>query len=281
MKYKVISLILFLMMVAFSFDFKNEIKPAKIIHAMNDSIKSIKTLRAKVSSLERIERSFSSAHSEVKIQTSPRKIYFINKLKKLEILFNPDISKYKAIVKPHVFPYITLSLDPTGNIMRKNQHYTINELGYEFIGKSLALTVKKDIQGVNSFTYKGKHLKNGYLCYLLEYENNQYDYTDYIVGEKETVSFIAYKLCVNDYLLRYKNDLLNEFSYLRKGRVLKVPTLYCKRAILYIDEKLMLPISLSLFDDVGLFESYEYSDLIINKPFKENDFLKNNKEYGF
>lgn len=248
---------------------------------MHDSIRNIKTMRANVGSLERIENRFSSAHSQIKLQTKPRKIYFINPTKKLEILFDSEVSNYKALVKPHVFPYMTMSLDPTGNIMRKNQHYTINELGYEFIGKSLALTIKKDKDGVNSFSYRGKVQKNGYSCYLLEYENNQYAYTEYTVGERETASLIAYKLCVNDYLLRYNNDLLNEFGYLRKGRVLKVPTLYCKKAILYIDETLMLPISLSLYDDLGLFESYEFSGIEINKPFKENEFSRNNKAYGF
>jgi hypothetical protein len=39
---------------------------------------------------------------------------------------------------------MTISLDPTGNLMRKNQHYTINELGYSFIGHSIALTINKD-----------------------------------------------------------------------------------------------------------------------------------------
>lgn len=281
MKYKVISSVLFFLFAIFSFKMGSDIRPVKILLQMHDSIKNIRTLRASVASLERIENRFSSARSEIKIQTQPRKIYFINPSKKLEILFDSELSNQRALVKPHVFPYITMSLDPTGNIMRKNQHYTINELGYGFISKSLALTIQKDKDGVNSFTYRGKTTKNGYTCYLLEYENNQYAYTNYTIGEKETASFIAYKLCVNDYLLRYNNDLLNDFGYLKKGRVLKVPTLYCKKAILYIDEVLMVPISLSLYDDLGLFESYEFLNVEINKPFLENEFSRNNKSYGF
>jgi hypothetical protein len=264
-----------------SFRNKTDVKPAKILHQMYDSIKSIRTLRQTVSAIERIDKKYTTAGSEIKLQMHPRKVYYHNKGKKLEILYNSETSAHKALVKPHVFPYMAITLDPTGNIMRKNQHYTIHELGYDFIGKSIALTINKDKEGLSNFTYHGKVVKNGYHCYFLEYENKNYTYTTYTVGEKETASLIAYKLCVNDYLLRYKNDLLNDFGYLKKGTVLKVPTLYCKKAVLYIDDKLFLPVSISIYDDIGLFESYEYTNIEINKPIKPEEFNRDYKGYGF
>ncbi len=248
---------------------------------MYDSIKTIRTVRQRISALERIDQQFVKASSEIKLQTQPRKLYFINRSKKLEILYNGDLYGNKALVKPHVFPYLTLTLDPVGNIMRKNQHYTINELGYDFIGKSIALTLAKDKEGLNNFTYHGRVQKNGYNCHFLEYENKSYTYTNYIVGPKETASIIAYKLCVNDYLLRHKNNLLNEFGFLKKGTIIKVPTLYCRRAIIFIDEKLMLPIALSLYDDIGLFESYEYTQIEINRPISPEEFTRDYKDYNF
>ena len=274
-------IIFLILLLGFSFKHTIDIKPAKILHQMYDSIKNIKTMHTKVSALERIGSKFSSANSEYILQMQPRKLYFINRDKKLEILYNYELYGHKALVKPHVFPYMTLNLDPTGNLMRKNQHYSINELGYAFIGNSIALTLSKDKDGISNFAYAGKVKKNGYNCHLLEYENKNYTYTDYEVKEKETATSIASKLCVNDYLLRDKNDLLNDFSYLKKGKTLKVPTLYCKKAILFIDEKLMLPVSLSIYDDTGLFESYNFSAIEINKPVKEIDFRRDNKNYGF
>ena len=281
MKFKVVSLFTFVLFLVFSFNKTYNPRPVKILHQLFDSIKNVKTLRVKVTSLERIEKKFLSANSEMKIQTSPRKLYFVNKFKKLEILYDGELAPNKALVKLHSFPYLSLSLDPMGNLMRKNQHYTINELGYEFIGKSVALTISKDKNGVNNFTNKGRVIKNGYTCYLLEYENTAYSYIDYTVGIHETVSIIANRNCVNDYLVRYRNNLLNDFGFLKKGTVIKIPTLYCKKALMYIDEKLMLPVSLSLFDDVGIFESYDFSGIEVNKPFKENEFKKDNSDYGF
>lgn len=281
MKHLVTIVSFILLLSVFSFDNKTELKPARILHQMYDSIKTIKTLRQKVKAIERVETKFVSASSEIKVQTHPRKVYFNNKEKKIEILFDSEISQHKALVKVHTFPYISLSLDPSGNMMRKNQHYSLHELGYDFIGKSVALTISKDKDGLANFKYLGKVNKNGYNCHLLEYENKNYSYVSYKVGEKETASIISYKLCVNDYLLRYKNDLLNEFGFLKKGTILQVPTLYCKKAILFIDDRLFLPVALSIYDDIGLFESYEYTAIELNRPFHPDEFKKSYKGYGF
>ncbi len=281
MRTKIFILILPVLLAGLSFMDPKDLKPAKILHQMYDSIKNIKTLRVKVSGLERMDKKFNTSQSVYKVQTSPRKIYLINPEKKIEILYNPELYGSKALVKPHTFPYITISLDPTGSMMRKNQHYSINEVGYTFIGTSIALTISKDKNGIENFTYLGKTVKNGHNSYLLEYENKNYSYIDYTVGDKETASGLAAKLSVNDFLLRDKNGLINDFGYIKKGTVLKVPNLYCKKAILFLDEKLMLPISIALYDDVGLFESYDYADIIINKPFKDDDFKKDNKDYHF
>lgn len=252
-----------------------------LLQQMQDSIRKIKTLRMKISALERIEKTFISARSEIKLQNHPFKVYFHNKEKKLEILFDSGNDNEKAIVKPHVFPYFTLSLDPRGALMRKNQHYTIHELGFNFIANSILLTIRKDPEGIRNFKYFGRVQKNGVNCILVEYENKAYGYTDYTVGERETATTIAFKLIVNDYLLRYRNNLVNEFGFLKKGMVIKVPTLYCKKAVIFLDEKRMLPISISLYDDMGLFENYEFSDIQINPVLTDLDFSRKNPAYHF
>ncbi len=257
----------------------NSIETSTILRQMYDSIRNVKTLRISIVAIERLGNSFASAGSEVKLQMNPRRLYFNNKAKKLEILFDQNSNNNKALVKPNHLP--NLNLDPTGNMMRKNQHYTIHELGFDFIGRSIALTLAKDKEGLKNFVYKGKSKKFNYNCYLLQYENSSYTYIEYTVGAKETASSIAAKLIVNDYLLRYKNDLLNDFGYLKKGKKILVPNLYCKKAVIFIDEKLMLPVAVSLYDDIGLFESYEYPSMTINSTIKEEEFNKDNKEYNF
>src|SRR4051794_34386680 len=85
-----------------------------LFRQMYDSIKNVKTVRQNVSALERTENKYLLTNSEIKVQNLPRKIYFSNPSKKLEILYNSDLYTNKAWVKPHIFPYMTLLLDPRG-----------------------------------------------------------------------------------------------------------------------------------------------------------------------
>jgi hypothetical protein len=264
-----------------SFRFKHDLKPARILQQMNDSIKNIHTLRTNIYALERVEDKYLVVSSFIKLNVNPRKLYFKNPQKKLEILYYEGKMNNKALVKSNVFPYVSILLDPTSNIMRKNQHYTIHELGFDFVGKSIAFTISKDKDGLANFKYQGRVLKNNRYCHYIEYENKNFTYVDYKVGLKETVASIAMKEVINDYLIRYKNDLLNEYGYLKPGSVLKVPTLFCKKAALYIDEKLMLPVSVSLFDESGVFENYEFSNIEVNKAIQEEEFSRNYVDYKF
>lgn len=266
--------------ILFRLGFSQHHNPLKIVVDMIDSVKNVKTLRVKITALERVNKNYLTASSEIKLNVSPRKLYFINRSKKLEILYLEGINNNKAFVRPH-FPNITFSLDPIGNTMRKNQHYTIHELGFGFIANTIALAFSKEKDISKNVSYHGKHEKNGYLCHLIVYECKAFTFSDYIVQKKETVSGIAAKLNVNDFLLRSKNDLFNDFGYIKSGTKIQVPDYYCKKAVLYIDEKSLLPVSVIIYDDEGLFESYDYSNIIYNKPVAPEEFTKNYKEYRF
>lgn len=262
---------------------KEQLKEFKIITDMMDSVKKNTYLRCNMKSLERVETGYAAASTSIKVQALPRKCYLRNSEKKLEVLYNADLSKTKCVVKPHVFPYFTLNLDPSGNLMRKNQHFTIFELGFEFIGKTIAIALSKEKDQI------AKHLtlmpnkveKNKMNCHLFIYENNSFGYHDYTVQDKETVSSISAKFVVNDYMVRTKNKLYDDYGYLKKGSVIKIPTFYCKKALFYIDDKTLLPVCVIIYDEVGLFESYEYFDLEINKPIPVAEFTKTFKGYGF
>ena len=261
---------------------REQLKDFKIITDMMDSVKKITYLRCNMKSLERIETGYSVAYTSVKLQTSPRKSYLQNREKKLEVLYNSETSKNKCIVKPHVFPYFTMNLDPTGNLMRKNQHFTIFELGFDFTVKTIAIALSKEKEQIaKHLILAGKVEKNKMNCYLFVYENNNFTYNDYVVQEKETVSSIASKFVANDYMIRTRNKLYDDYGYLKKGSIIKVPSFYCKKALFYIDEKSLLPVCVVLYDEVGLFETYEYTDIELNKPIPAAEFTKGFKGYGF
>lgn len=254
----------------------------KLITDMMDSVKKVNYIRFNMKSVERTETGFSIASTKIKLQTHPRKSYLLNTEKKLEILYNEGELNNKALVKPHVFPYFTMTLEPRGNLMRKNQHFTILEIGFDFTVRTIAVALSKEKDQIaKHLTYVGKVEKNKMNCYMLIYENLTFSYYDYTVQHKETVSSIAGKLIVNDYMIRCKNKLYDDYGYLKEGSKIKIPNFYCKKAIFYIEEKSMLPISTSIFDENGLFESYDYFDVELNKPIPANEFKKDFKDYKF
>lgn len=282
MKRVVLLYFIFLVKIVLSQTSKEHLSDFKIITDMMDSVKNLHSIRFNMKSLERIETGYEESHTQVKLQISPRKVYLKNPTVKLELLFNSDKSKVKCLVKPHVFPYFTLSLDPTGNLMRKNQHFTINEIGFDFTVKTIAIALSKEKNQIGKhLTLLGKVEKNGLNCYLMVYENLSFGYVDHIVGEKETAESISHKYIVNEYMVRTKNNLFDNYGYLKKGTIVKIPNYYCKKGIFYIDEKSMLPISITIFDEVGVFEMYEYSNLEINKPIPAAEFERNFKGYTF
>lgn len=257
-------------------------KDFKLITDMLDSAKKVSYLRYNMKSVERIESGYATASTTVKLQTHPRKSYLVNTQNKLEVLYNEGELGNKALVKPHVFPYFTMSLEPLGNIMRKNQHFTILDIGFDFTARTIAVALNKEKDQIaKHLTYVGKAEKNKMNCHLLVYENIDFGYHDYTVQHKETVSSIAGKLTVNDYMLRCKNKLYDNYGYLKEGSTIKVPTFYCKKAVFYVDEKTMLPISVSIYDEVGLFESYDFFNLEVNKPIPAAEFKRDFNGYGF
>ena len=261
---------------------KEHLKDFKIISDMMDSAKKITSVRYKMKSMERIENGWNKASTQVKLQINPRKSYLLNTENKIEILYNATESTSKCLVKPHTFPYVSLNLDPRGNLIRKNQHFTVLELGFDFTVRTIAVALSKEKeQIIKHLTLVGKVEKNNMHCMMLIYENLNFTYHDYVVQPKETVTTIANKLIVNDYMVRTKNKLYNEYGYLKVGSVIKIPTFYCKKGVFYIDEKTMLPVSVSIFDEVGLFESYDYYDVELNKHIPDNEFQKDFKGYKF
>ena len=261
---------------------REHFKDFKLITDMLDSAKKVTSLRYNMKSIERIGTGYLTASTSVKLQTHPRRSYLKNHDSKIEVLFNEGDLNNKSLVKPHVFPYISITLDPRGNIMRKNQHFTILDIGFDFTARTIAVALSKEKEQIGQhLNYIGKVEKNKMNCHLLIYENLEFSYTDYTVLHKETVSSIAGKLTVNDYMLRCKNKLYDNYGYLKEGSVIKVPNFYCKKAVFYVDEKIMLPISVSIFDEVGLFESYDFFDIELNKPISTEEFKRDFKGYGF
>lgn len=245
----------------------------KLIFEMLDSIKTIRSLSFQLKALERVDGKYLTAESKVKLSMQPKIIYFRNEKKKISLLWKEGANGDNALVKAKMLFNTSLSLDPYGNMMRKNQHYTIHELGFNFFATTLssALLKSKD-QIAKKLTYAGKKQIADKICHMLVYDDSDFAYFDYKVGKNESVSGIAIKFNVSDYVIRSKNGLHSFYGALKEGKILKIPNNYCKKIIFFVDEKTMLPVNIINYDDTGLYENYEYSNVEINKKLTLEDF---------
>jgi hypothetical protein len=258
-----------------------ELPCREIIERMLDTIKNIQAQTFNVKATERVGSHLLIAESFIKINYYPRKIYFRN-TKGIEVLWTEGSNKGNATVHSPSIPMINFDLDPYGSIMRKDQHHTIFDLGSQYIGTTMAQTILKAPKDFDKhFAYAGTLTWNNRECYQVVISYPEYKYIDYIVTGDETVTSISKKFSTSDYKIRYKNDLSSYFGKIKAGKKLTIPIPYSNKGIIYIDKRTFLPVNVKVYDEEGLYEAYEFTNMKTNMVFASNEFLTSFKGYGF
>lgn len=245
------------------------------------SIKEVKGLKYHLKITERGKKGFNYYESAVKFNRNPRLIYLY--IKGIEVLWLQGKNKGRALVKPNSFPYINLNLDIMGDLMRQDQHHTLNEMGYDYFGSIIEYSMNKIGEKFDEyFTLEGEERINNRPCYKITINNKDFGYANYTVQENESITSIARKFYVSEYMILEKNPKFRDyFDILKAGQIIKVPTWYCKMVTIYVDQLYFLPISVKVEDDKGIFEEYNYHFLQVNPKFEEGEFTRDYKDYKF
>jgi hypothetical protein len=253
----------------------------EIVQKTLRAIREVKGLKYHLKITERGKKGYNFYESAVKFNRSPRLIYLY--IKGIEVLWLQGKNDGKALVKPNSFPFFNLNLDPMGSLMRQDQHHTLNEMGYDYFAGIIQHTVDKLGDRFDDyFELAGEERINNRPCYKIVINNRDFGYTDYRIGEGESITSIARKFHIAEYMILEKNPKFTDyFDILKKGQLIKIPTWYCKTVYLYVDQLYFLPISIKVMDDKGLFEEYNYHFLQVNPKFEEGEFTRTYKGYGF
>lgn len=251
----------------------------EILQNTISAVQKIETLKFHLKCNERINGKLLSTESQVKLSTSPRKIYIY--LKGPELLWVEGKNNGNCLVNPAGFPYVNLSLDPMGSLMREKQHHTIHQMGFEYFVDVIKSSITMLANNFDTyFKCAGTLTWNSRECYFITAEYPDFAYVDHTVQKGENLTTIAHKLKVSDFMLLELNKAKN-FHDVKVNEVIKVPNVYGKKMILYIDKELFIPRVIKVYDERGLFESYEYHDLQLNPKIADEEFTKEYKEYGF
>lgn len=280
--YKANLIVLFLLLGILSgFSQKADIECKEIVVRSLKSIKEVKGLKYHLKITERGKKGFNFYESAVKFSRNPRLIYLY--IKGIEVLWLQGQNDGKALVKPNSFPYFNLNLDPMGNLMRQDQHHTLNEMGYDYFASIIQNTVDRlDEKFDNVFSLAGEERVNNRPCYKIVIDNKDFRYVDYTIGEGESITSIARKFHIAEYMILEKNPKFKDyFDILKTGQIIKIPNWYARTVVMYIDQLYFLPISMKVSDDKGLFEEYNYHFLQVNPKFEDGEFTRTYKDYGF
>jgi hypothetical protein len=256
------------------------ISTAQLISQLTAAIQSLKTLRCQANAQERIGGKYHADKSTMKLGFSPLRVYLKNG-KGIEVLYVTGQNGGDAWVNPNAFPYVTLSLDPNGALMRKGQHHTALQAGFGTITDLLEGSAARPDKSFNrSFRYAGDTTVMGHASYILRSDYPQFRYVAYKVGKNETPATVAARFGCGEYRVLERNKL-DIGQKLTEGQTLQVPNAYGRHTLIAVDQKTFLPNSVAVYDDQGLFEKYDFFDVIANQPIPAAEFSKDYKSYHF
>jgi hypothetical protein len=248
------------------------------------SIEKVETLQFKLKKAERVNGELKYGEQDVKFNRSPRKIYtYIHKPNKgVELLFLEGHNQNKAFINPNGFPYINVNLDPYGSNMRKGNHHTVYEVGFDYIGsimKKIHTETTRNYEEI--FIYKGIVNFDNKECHQVIIDYKPFKYYEYTVKPGETLVDIAYRNHISDFMILEINPELKEYDDVKPGQKITIPNAYAPKTILFIDKTTHLPVVQKMYDEKGLYEQYEFFNLSLNKPLKQEEFKADYKEYNF
>jgi hypothetical protein len=242
------------------------------------------TLDCRVKRIERVNGQMESGDIRIKVNTKPHKIYVynVNPNEGTELLWKENWNDGKVYIHPNRFPWVNVSLSPNGEQMLKDQHHHLSSTGFVCIQRVLRKTLshyKADLD--KRVTYVGKEKWYGKPHDVVKISHADYKIVNYTVQAGEDLLRIDNKLNVPSYKLLELNPDIADYFDVAAGQSIKVPTHYGKEIVLIIDPVTHLPVVQLIYDEKGLFEKYEYSEIKLNQRFSTMEFEEDNEAYGF
>jgi len=268
-RYIFLSVILVLSLSFTANEALNESDAEDVYKRLNESVSAIKSMEFNLVNYERIGDVLLRGEQHVTLTTSPFQCYIlmIEPSNGEELIYAGEKYDFQAVYEPNGFPYLQFELDPMGDLMRKNNHHTIFDLGFNSMMKMLNFHMAESQHKLEVIDV----VLDDKEAYKLSIDFIKFTYRSYEIVEKESISDLAERLMLNDYMLALLND--KEISdILKVGSEITIPTSYAKKIELFIDKKNGLPFSQKVFDDKGLYEHYEFSELVVNRPVSEDRF---------
>ncbi len=254
-----------------------------ILH-MFTAIESLKTAKFELISTERNHDKMLVSTAFGTIQYHPKKLFFRSFDDKgsltYEVMYIEGENHNNALVSPNGFPYFNLNLNPLGSTIRNNRHLSILDAGGVYLVDMIKI-------GMQQYAKKGNLSDRLTITKLSDTEtkliinNNDYGFTSYTIQKGESMRDICYKLGVPEFKIVELNESVSDFDDIHEGQIIKVPTVYASKFELIIRNNDFIPTVVKIYDEKGLFASYEYVYFEKNPTVNSQTFNKDNPAYTF
>ena len=101
---------------------------------------------------------------------------------------------------------------------------------------------------------------------------DEFGFEDYLVKTNESPREIAQKLNLNEYKIFELNPHIHKYQPLESGEKIRLPNCYARRIEITVDSQNFLPVRQKIYDDLGLFEVYEFIGLELNPEIELAEF---------
>jgi len=278
------SFLLLLVSTFFLFHTSSGQTVSELTKAMFAKTKSIKTMTYTMKKIERIKGKPVLQESTVKLNISPLKVYLRQSVPKdgIEVLYVNGTNNNHALVNPNGFPWFSVNLDPFGSTMRENQHHTLFNSGYDHVISILEhLYVKYNAQIETMTKIEGSIVWDNHNCWIISLVNPYFKYGSYTAQKGETLLTIAAKYKLSEHMIMEKNPSIKSYTESLTGKTILIPNDYSSKMILYVDKVRMIPLVMKVYDNEGLYEQYEYINVVLNPIIKAEEFQSDYKDYHF
>jgi len=256
----------------------------EVIRTVFEQTKKIERISYTMKKQERFNGEMITQQTAVKVVNVPFQVYLKQEFPKvgLEVLYVNGKNNNNAIINTNGFPWVNLTMNPMGSVMRDKQHHTLLKSGYTHVISILEHLEKKYDAAFNSLIKNhGEVIFDGKPCWKIVLNNPHFKYYFYTIMESETILTIADRDKLSEYMILELNPKVSDYSSVKPGQRIKVPNDYSPLLELYIEKKRMIPLMMKVQDEKGLYELYEYYKVELNPIYQKDEFDKNFSEYNF
>ena len=201
-----------------------------------------------------------------------------------EVLYAPGWNKDRLRVHKGSFPDFNVNMNPYGAIAMAQSHHPVPEVSLVRLAEIVLDNVRRArARNVGSLTYGGHETLFGRPVVRLQATAPATGKSP-TLEQGQTLWDVARATGQSMYVILHANRARGwwQADTPKRGDAVIVPEFYAGRLVVWIDEKLGLPLQIDLYDHEGkLYEHYEHLDLEVNVGLTDADFDPKNPAYRF